>query len=78
MHTEDYTKFISTTNVLNFRFLISVTLFATFIAVPMSMKYSTSKSTGTEYENIINKEYNEWLGIDIFCNSFTTYSFCYQ
>ena len=62
----DLQKFSEMPNVKHFRFILALATFVVFIVIPMTFNYSTSQATGAEYEKIIDEEYSEFLGIDIF------------
>ena len=53
-------------DIRNLRFLLAITMFVVYIAVPMTLEYSTTQKTGNDYEKIVNSEYSEYMGLDIF------------
>jgi len=61
-----YKKFLKLPHIQGFKLLLAFAIFVVFIAVPMSLTYSTDTPGNASYTENLENEYSDFLGLDIF------------
>lgn len=59
-------KITTIRDIRNLRFVLAVATFIIFIVIPMTFEYYTTDKTGSDYQKIVDDEYSQFMGIDIY------------